>query len=498
MSISNHAPIQLEGSYLANARRFSLRISERRVLLLLGDALILLLCSVAALSLWVAFRPDIILTGEFFLHHLAWLVALPVAWLMLMMLAGGYDLKHAARVYDIVQRILIVAIIFGVGYLFFFFLSANQPRSLYSSILGDLPVLRVQPAIFVVLAVLFELAWRASYATFLTRGHFRRRLLVVGAGVAGQTFLEAYRLEQSTSAYQVVGLIDDDASKQSVMVEDVPVLGTHERLVDIALHQGVDELVLAISHDLGGGMFQSVMDCFERGIQVTPMPVLYESLTGRVPVEHVGKHWYVSLPIGATPPSRFYQLIERFADIIVALVGLTLLGVIIPFVMLCNRLSSQGPLFFWQKRVGRAGRHYMMVKFRSMIPDAEKRSGAVWAQENDPRITKFGNFLRKSRLDELPQFWNVLKGEMSLVGPRPERPEFVEQLARQIPFYRSRHAVKPGLTGWAQVKYRYGASVEDSLIKLQYDLYYIKWQSLWLNAVILYKTIRVVFGLKGR
>jgi lipopolysaccharide/colanic/teichoic acid biosynthesis glycosyltransferase len=228
------------------------------------------------------------------------------------------------------------------------------------------------------------------------------------------------------------------------------------------------------------------------------MPVMYEALTGRVPVEHVGRHWYVSLPVGATPPGRFYTAVTRTGDILFALLGLLLLAVVAPFVWLGNRLWSPGPLLYSQVRVGRAGSLYRIVKFRTMVPDAEKQTGAVWAKDRDPRITSFGNLLRRSRLDELPQVWNILRGEMGLIGPRPERPEFVAQLAEQIPFYRSRHAVKPGLTGWAQVRYRYGASVEDALIKLQYDLYYIKYQSLWLNLLILYKTVRVVIGMQGR
>jgi exopolysaccharide biosynthesis polyprenyl glycosylphosphotransferase len=260
----------------------------------------------------------------------------------------------------------------------------------------------------------------------------------------------------------------------------------------------VDEIVIAVSGDLTGGTFQSVMDCYERGVQITPMPVMYESLTGRVPVEHVGKSWSIVLPMAATPPGRLYQMTERIADVGLALVGMVLLLAVCPLVALANYFLSPGPLFYAQTRVGRGGKLYKILKFRSMIPDAEKRSGAVWAQEADARITPVGHFLRKTRLDEIPQFWNVLKGEMSMVGPRPERPEFVEQLAISIPFYRSRHAVKPGVTGWAQVKYRYGASVEDALMKLQYDLYYIKHQSLLLNLFILYKTIRVVIGFQGR
>ncbi|RYE18053.1 MAG: sugar transferase, partial [Sphingobacteriaceae bacterium] len=205
----------------------------------------------------------------------------------------------------------------------------------------------------------------------------------------------------------------------------------------------------------------------------------------------------VAMPIVQKPTHRFYLVLQRGFDILGALVGCVLLALVIPWVWLANCIGSPGPLFYCQERVGKGGRPFQIVKFRSMRTDAEK-FGAVWAQENDPRITPVGRLLRGSRLDEMPQFWNILRGDMSLIGPRPERPHFVSQLTREIPFYRVRHAVKPGLTGWAQVRYRYGASVEDSLVKLQYDLFYIKRQSLLLDAEVVFKTIPIILGFKGR
>jgi lipopolysaccharide/colanic/teichoic acid biosynthesis glycosyltransferase len=175
-----------------------------------------------------------------------------------------------------------------------------------------------------------------------------------------------------------------------------------------------------------------------------------------------------------------------------------LLALLCPIVAAANRLWSPGPLFYRQTRVGRGGKLFRVNKFRTMVPDAEKDGGAVWTTENDCRVTRIGRWLRATRLDELPQCWNVLRGEMSIVGPRPERPEFIEDLTQKIPFYRSRLAVKPGITGWAQVKYRYGASVEDALVKLQYDLFYIKHQSISLDVQVLFETIGVILGLKGR
>lgn len=174
-----------------------------------------------------------------------------------------------------------------------------------------------------------------------------------------------------------------------------------------------------------------------------------------------------------------------------------LLAILLPFIALAIRLDSPGSVFYTQEREGRGGRRFRIIKFRSMVADAERAGKAVWATRDDPRITRVGKFMRRTRLDELPQFVNVLRGEMSIVGPRPERPQFVAQLQEEIPFYRARLSVKPGLTGWAQVKYRYGNTTEDALIKLQYDLYYIKHQSMVLDILILLRTIRVVLGFKG-
>lgn len=479
--------------------RLGLQLSERRILLLIGDLLLTLSAGLGALGIWRILRPDILLNWDFVLHHTNWLLTLAIAWVALLFILDGYDLKVAANFVRVGKRLIGVTLSFAIIYLLFFFLVTEQPNSTYIlPWFGEIQALRVVPIAFLAIALPLELGWRSAYATLLTKDQFQRRVLVVGAGRAGTALIEAFARDHRSNTHWLVGLIDDDPEKQHAMLHNVPVLGTHEQMVTTVEKYGIDEIVIAVSGDLTGGAFQSVMDCYERGVQITPMPVMYENLTGRVPVEHVGKSWSIVLPMAATPPGRLYQVVERIADLVMAAVGMVLLAAVCPLLTVANYFWSPGPLFYAQTRVGRGGTVYKILKFRSMIPDAEKRSGAVWAQEADARITPVGHFLRKTRLDEVPQFWNVLKGEMSMIGPRPERPEFVEQLADSIPFYRSRHAVKPGMTGWAQVKYRYGASVEDALMKLQYDLYYIKHQSLFLNLLILYKTIRVVIGFQGR
>jgi exopolysaccharide biosynthesis polyprenyl glycosylphosphotransferase len=198
-----------------------------------------------------------------------------------------------------------------------------------------------------------------------------------------------------------------------------------------------------------------------------------------------------------TSTPTFYLLTKRITDIVLGLVGLIGLVLLFPIIALAIYLDSPGPIFYRQERSGKGGKTFNVFKFRSMIPNAETQGKAVWATKDDPRVTHVGKFLRRTRLDELPQVINVLFGDMSIVGPRPERPQFIEQLQESIPFYRARLSVKPGLTGWAQVKYRYGSSVEDALMKLQYDLYYIKHQSLLLDALVILRTVKVVLTFKG-
>ncbi|MDH4138371.1 MAG: exopolysaccharide biosynthesis polyprenyl glycosylphosphotransferase, partial [Anaerolineae bacterium] len=312
----------------------------------------------------------------------------------------------------------------------------------------------------------------------------------------GQTIAQAI-YDNLSADYEIVGFIDDDPHKQGQTLEGIPVLGNHSKLVAWAEEKGISEIVLAITRDLSGDMFQAVMDCNERGIQITPMPILFEQMTGRVAVEHVGNNWFIVLPIDGVSTYSLFMLLKRIADILISVLGLAFLLALLPFVALAIYLESPGPIFYSQDRVGRAGQTFQLIKLRSMAPDAEQDGQPRWAEENDKRATRVGRFLRRTRLDELPQCLNVLRGEMSLIGPRPERPEFVAELQKRIPFYRSRLAVRPGLTGWAQVNYHYGSSVEDALAKLQYDLYYIKHQSLYLDLLILLKTIGVVLSFQG-
>lgn len=365
---------------------------------------------------------------------------------------------------------------------------------------------RLSAVVFVGLIVISVPLWRLLYATVFSQPSFQRRFLIVGAGRSGSELVrELAGVPQFGNPYagsgiRVVGFVDDSPALTGATVEGLPVLGNRYDLRRLVGEHRVDTVVVAITHTpkIHPELFQTLLDLQEQGVHLEPMTSVYEQLTGKVPVEHAARDLYVVMPLIDSPTRRVLSAVKRLFDLLAGLIGLLFLVPVSALVALANAIWSRGPLFYWQTRVGKGGRLFRLVKFRTMIPDAENGSGAVWAQKNDSRITPVGNLLRRTRVDELPQAWNMLKGEMSLVGPRPERPEFVADLVKQVPFYQARHAVRPGITGWAQVRYDYGSNVRDALVKLQHDLYYIKHQSLYLELSIMVKTARVMFGMKGR
>ncbi|MDI7274348.1 MAG: sugar transferase [Anaerolineae bacterium] len=486
-----------------------LRLNERRVILFLGDLLALIASGLVALGVWAGLAPGLSFDGALVARAAPWLAGLIAGWLALWAANGGYDPRLAAQRRPTRLRLATTALAFGVIYLALFFVLSIplQALPLTPGALWRVQPLRLLPALFVVLAFLTGLAWRTAYSRLLTGARFRRRVLIIGAGQSGRTIARVLR-QHGDGVYEIVGFVDDDRSKLRRTVPvggrvtpreraELQVLGDRHALKDLIRQHCVSTLVLAITHELNGELLPLLLDCLELGVEIAPMAVLYEELTGRVPVEHVGGSWYVAMPIQPPAAGSLFPVVRRLWDIGLAGLGLTLLGLALPVIALAIYLDSPGPIFYTQERVGKGGRIFRAYKFRSMVPDAE-RVGPAWAQENDGRVTRVGAILRKAHIDEFPQFLNILKGDMSAVGPRPERPEFVEELAREIPFYRIRHAVKPGMAGWALVHQGYAASKEEALLKLQYDLYYIKHQSLWLDLVILMRTIVDTVTLKGR
>ncbi len=492
-----------------------LRSADRRLVLLLGDVLALLCAGVGALAAWSAVTADVAFGREALGQYSPWFLVLGAVWLALWAVNGGYDLRLAAQVRQSHRRLLATAAVLGLIYLLAFFLLSipSYAIRLRGVQTNELRLLRLLPTLFVLFTLLGEVLWRSAYARTLTGGRFRRRTLVIGAGQSGRAIVQALR-QYGDGTYEVLGFVDDaPEKKQRTIVAGAPsglrsaaeaanarpmrVLGDRYALKDLIAGHGVSTLVLAITHEANGELLPVLLDCLELGVEIVPMAVLYEQLTGRVPVEHVGDSWYVAMPIQPPSTGGLFPLLRRAMDIALAGLGLVFLAIAFPFIALAIYLDSPGPIFYSQERVGKGGRLFRVFKFRTMVPDAENGQ-AVWAQEDDPRVTRVGRLLRKTHIDEFPQFINILRGEMSPVGPRPERPEFVEELAREMPFYRIRHAVRPGMAGWALIRQGYAASKEDALIRLQYDLYYIKHQSIWLDLVILGKTVVDMLTLGGR
>jgi len=468
-----------------------LRLSERKVLLALVDMTMLFI----ALYLALNFDDEFEFTGVSLNRHLSWFLVLALLWFVTASLLNVYDLAKAAIAPYSMWSAGSATLLTTAVYLLIPYITPTFPER------------RSEVFIFVVVAVLGVTVWRLIYASLLTQPSFHQKAMVIGAGLSGRNLAEAVAVTEDDTAnpysgtgYRLVGFIDDDPDKLGQTIGGVPVIGNRNDLVSLVKAMKPDELIVAIVHSalIHDELFDAILQCRELGIPITRMTDLYERMTGTIPVMHAGRDLDVVLPMSRPSGFRLYLALSRLFDIAIGLIGCATLAVIIPFIWLANRLTDPGDVFYRQVRVGKGGNPFHILKFRSMIMDAEKSTGVIWAQEDDPRITLVGKFLRKTRLDEFPQFWNVLHGNMTLIGPRPERPQFVEELAAEIPFYRIRHAVKPGITGWAQVKYRYGASVDDALVKLQYDLYYIKNQGPFLDFSILLKTVQVVLGFKGR
>jgi exopolysaccharide biosynthesis polyprenyl glycosylphosphotransferase len=372
---------------------------------------------------------------------------------------------------------------------------------------GFLPVIRprISETLAAALIVLPLLLVRTMVSHILARAPLRRKVVVIGANKDGYEMVDALTQFDGQS-YEFLGYFDDEDivatpptinGRRNLSHNGTPhVLPTGD-LLALNDRTRIDQVVLANPMQTGP-LLHTLSVLHERGAQITPMFALYQDLTGRVPVSHLGDNCYVALPANVKSTARTYQVVKRGLDIVLAFLVLVVTSPLIPIIALAIKQSSPGPVFYKQMRVGRGGKTFKIIKFRSMRQDAEVGTGAVWAQNGDSRITPIGRFLRKSRLDEIPQLWNVFVGDMSFVGPRPERPEFDEELEREIPFYRARRAVRPGLTGWAQVNYGYGSTMLDALRKVEYDLYYIKNESLYLDLLILLRTVAVVLKLGGR
>ena len=357
--------------------------------------------------------------------------------------------------------------------------------------------LRIGRGVFIlngVLITLFIIGWRILYSYLLEQPIFKRNVLIIGAGWAGKTISQEINRSQK-SGLRTVGFIDDDPTKKGKLVDGVPVLGDRYTIDKVIRKNDIDLIVAAITHEKHADLIKALINCSWKGVDIIDMPAIYEQLTGKIPFKHINNMWMLHIAIDK--PKLYSRLIKPIIEAVIAMMLCVLLIPAIVIIAILIKIGSRGRIFYTQERVGKDGRKFTIIKFRTMVENAESHSGAVYASDNDPRITKIGRFLRKWRLDEIPQLLNVIKGDMSLIGPRPEREVFIREFEEKIPFYTQRLLVRPGLTGWAQAKYPYASSIEQTEEKLQYDLYYIKNMSFILDVVVMLKTIRVVLFGKG-
>jgi exopolysaccharide biosynthesis polyprenyl glycosylphosphotransferase len=413
-----------------------------------------------------------------------WFYLLPLAWFLLMI--ELYEPHTAANLRKTVRGIAIAAFL-GLVIYSLVFIIREEP--------GSLP--RVGVGAFLLYSSLLTLLWRSLYIRFYTSPGQLRHFLVIGAGKAGHTLAEVYQT-QNPPPFKIVGFIDDDPQKLGKSVCSFPVLSQSFELLDLIETHKISDIVVAVSGEIQGATFQTILDAQEQGVEVTRMPTLYEEMVGRVPIHHLESDWIIRSFTDQARVSGMYLLVKRVMDILGGLAGLLVFVALFPFVALAVVIDSGFPIFYSQPRLGQGGRTFKIYKYRTMFKDAEADGVVRPTEENDPRVTRVGNILRKMRLDELPQFWNVLHGEMSLVGPRAERPELVRSFQKQVPFYRARLLAKPGLTGWAQINYGYVATVKDTEVKIEYDLYYIKHRSLAMDFNIILRTIGTVISRSGR
>lgn len=464
--------------------KFRFERREQTLLLVLGDFMAASLALGVALLVWARGDTWLGLSLAFLRERIpAWFYLLPLLWMVLM--ADSYDIRKAGNLKSTLRSLGVSLIGCAAIYLVIYF--ASKPNSLP----------RFGVAIFLVLAVLFTLIWRLLYVRLFTTASKQKRALIIGAGRAGSALAQIVA-EQDPAPFTLVGLIDDDPAKKGTLVEGYPVLGNHKDIRDIVEAHHITDMILAISNAMSPAMFQKILTAQEKGMNMATMQETFESLTNRVPIELLEPDWIIRSFIERKPASGLYRLSKRLMDLAFSLIGMVGLAILFPILALLIRIDSKGPIIFKQVRLGRGGVPYTILKFRTMKDNQDMEREALVTSTHDPRVTRFGRYMRKTHLDELPQIFNVLRGEMSFVGPRSEREELVCIFQREVPFYRARMLVKPGITGWAQIHQNYAETVAETATKLEYDLYYIEHASILMDISIILRTITNVLGFKGR
>jgi sugar transferase (PEP-CTERM system associated) len=463
----------------------SSRLNTRTIVLLLAEATVMFGAIVIAVYLRAVYLRlgDGALYNELIVNHGFRKAGLATAFCLTAFYF--YDLYDFLVMHDRRELVLRLVQALGLGWV---------ALAITFSIFPSLRLGRGVSLLALPLALSLMVAWRVSIHWFLGHPQIGERILVVGSG---ENAVEVARevLGRKDAGYRIVGFVDNDPELVGKSLLNPRVLGLAADLDKIVRRENVDRIVVAMGERRGQFPTQELLHLSLGGdVSIEEGASFYERLTGRVSLDMLRPSWLIFS--GRGRQARIAGLFRNVMHRLVALIGAIVSLPIALLTAILIKLESPGPVLYKQERVGKNGRPFVLMKFRSMGVDAEKE-GPVWASNGDDRATRVGRVIRKIRVDEIPQFWNILRGEMSFVGPRPERPHFVSQLAEEIPYYEQRHLIAPGLTGWAQIKYPYGASIEDARQKLQYDLYYVKNQSLVLDAIILFETIKIILFGRG-
>lgn len=460
-------------------KKIHFEISERKILLRAFDV-IFVLFFLFLLSEFFDFEYFTISTRNFY-----WTIVLGLYLSIIGEVFEMYNLQVASNQYQVIKSIILTGSTTVLLYLLTPIFTPLLPNN------------RLQ-IIYFYLAVLIALfCWRMLYLKFIASDRFLKRAVLICDKEQLDELVSG--IENVDPHYKFLAYINSDVSdvsKESLKnINSISV----ENISEFVKENSVSEIVIASQKTDGitVDLYSKLIFLLENGYIIKEYTQVYESITQRIPVQYVARDFYRYFPFSRSNQNHLYIYFTRVFDIIFSIIGLLIGLTLFPIIIVGNFMGNRGKLFYTQKRVGKNGEVFKILKFRTMIKNAEK-NGAVFSKKNDARITAFGKFLRKSRLDEFPQFINILKGDMSVIGPRPERPVFVREIAEIMPFYETRHVIKPGLTGWAQVNYSYGATIDDSLIKLQYDLYYIKHRSIFIDINIIVKTLSTVVFYRGQ
>jgi len=456
---------------------FNYQIRVKQLLLLIGDFLVFQL----AVPIMLLLRYGKVTQEAFDQHTLPFLIV-SLMWLVGFYVAGLYDLKLTREPIKFVRTYFEGVLANTLVSLAFFYM---------------LPIFGITPRtnliLFVVTVLLLDYLWRLAFNRLIARTMFRTRLLLIGPPQEAAVMDALIR--DAGLGFDLVAVVQTAPGSQYDNGK-IAWYASPYAIQNAVKEQRVDTIVISHTPEDVPGLQDALYQTLFSSVTMVDRAGFEEIATGRVPLDHISQSWFLShLNEG---DKAAYEGIKRVLDLVLAIPTAVIIAVLYPFIALLVTLSSRGPILIRQTRIGKNGKPFTLYKFRTMVANAEQVGRPQFATQNDPRVTRMGRFLRHSHLDELPQIWNVIRGDMSLIGPRPERPEFVQQLTQQMPFYALRHLTRPGVTGWAQVNFPYAATLEDNIKKLQYDLYYIKHRSLMLDLAILLKTIRIMLKRIGQ